>query len=349
MIPNIFEVDQSWAGQYLEFCNKFDDLMVYHTWKFREFLVDLLGCQPRYLGVASEAGELQAVLPLMELDGPMGKVLNSLPFYGSYGGVLGSNPTATTELWREYAAQARAPGVAAATIIMQPKEKDREPPIAYDEIDTRIGQFTDLDFGDNPATGLLNRIDSSSNRNLRKAEVSGVEVMIDNGAMAQLEAIHRENMDAIGGRPKPHEFFSLVPKYFNPGQDYNLYIATHKGTAVGALLLFYAGVTVEYYVPATRLEARSLQPSAAILYRAMLDASARGMRLWNWGGTWLDQEGVLRFKRKWGAYERPYCYFITINNSEIRSTSREILLDSYPYFYVVPFNCLNKNECKEHG
>jgi hypothetical protein len=156
-------------------------------------------------------------------------------------------------------------------------------------------------------------------------------------------------MHAIGGRPKPREFFSLVPKHFEAGKDYNLYLASHKGITVGALLLFYAGVTVDYYIPATRLEARSLQPSAAILHRAMLDASARGMRLWNWGGTWLDQEGVLRFKRKWGAYDQPYRYFISINNSDIRSASKEKLLDAYPYFYVLPFHSLKKNECKEHG
>ena len=47
------------------------------------------------------------------------------------------------------------------------------------------------------------------------------------------------------------------------------------------------------------------------------DAVERGYAWWNWGGTWLTQEGVLRFKRKWGARERRYRYFVKLNDRSL--------------------------------
>ena len=31
----------------------------------------------------------------------------------------------------------------------------------------------------------------------------------------------------------------------------------------------------------------------------MASAAKRGMTRWNWGGTWLSQDGVYRFKKGW--------------------------------------------------
>jgi hypothetical protein len=66
----------------------------------------------------------------------------------------------------------------------------------------------------------------------------------------------------------------------------------------------------------------------------------RGCRLWNWGGTWTSQGGVYRFKRKWGAEDRPYRYFIRINDRSVLDATPEELLERFPHFYVVPFSAL---------
>lgn len=336
----VVPLDASWSERYREFCRDLEALTIYGTWSFREFLTDLLGCSADYLGAVNAEGDLVAVLPLMSVKGPYGEVLNSLPFFGSYGGVLGEDAAARDTLWDAYEAKARDSGVAAATVVLSPFDEVARQP-RHDPTDRRIGQFTSLRLGPDPAAALKDIIDSSSRRNLRKAENTGIEVTIDNAAMAEHEAIHRENMQAIGGRPKPAEFFARLPRYFEEGRDYNLYVAKRNGAIVSTLLLFYSGSTVEYYIPGTRLDARSYQPSAAILFAAMLDAAKRGYKTWNWGGTWQSQTGVLRFKRKWGAVDRPYDYYTTINNSDLYSTTAGELSKAYPYFYVLPFDKLN--------
>src|SRR5262249_37902883 len=99
----------------------------------------------------------------------------------------------------------------------------------------------------------------------------------------------------------------------------------------------------EYVMPAVDEGARDLQPSAALIWRAMTDSTARGIRIWNWGGTWRSQDGVYRFKRKWGAQERRYTYFVTINDRSLLTHSAAELSDAYPGFFTVPYALLTAN------
>ena len=82
----------------------------------------------------------------------------------------------------------------------------------------------------------------------------------------------------------------------------------------------------------------------------MTDAAARGFTRWNWGGTWLTQEGVYRFKKKWGARERRYHYYVTINDRTFLQRSAADLSAGYPWYYTVPYGSLDPAHSKEdHG
>ncbi len=304
--------------------------LFYHSLPFRDFLVGLLGCEPRY-AVAVEGSEVVGVFPLMSAEGPYGRVLNSLPYFGSNGGVVASSAEAGNALYRWYEAELATPHVAAGTIIGNPLDSDPAALPPGDLEDSRVGLVTTLREAS---------IEPSAHRNVRKALRSGVEVEVENEGFAVLEALHIESMTANGGQPKTPAFFTAVQTHFRPGDDYNLYLARIEGAPVGGLLLFYFGSTVEYYVPATAVEFRSVQPMAAILRRAMDDAAARGFRLWNWGGSWTEQESLIRFKSKWGGRRRVYRYWTKLQHRELLSLSRGDLLAAYPGFYVVPFSAL---------
>jgi hypothetical protein len=97
---------------------------------------------------------------------------------------------------------------------------------------------------------------------------------------------------------------------------------------------------VEYFTPATDVGYRGLQPMSLLVFTAMQDAVRRGCRWWNWGGTWVTQDGVYRFKKRWGTVDRRYFYHTTVFDKGILRCSPEQLLEAYPYFYVVPFTQL---------
>ena len=75
----------------------------------------------------------------------------------------------------------------------------------------------------------------------------------------------------------------------------------------------------------------------------MKNASEKGFKFWNWGGTWLNQDGVYRFKSRWGTKDFPYYYYTTLKNKEVLNLSKEEILSKFPYFYVISFNELNEN------
>jgi hypothetical protein len=311
--------------------------LVYYTPVFRDYLVKMLGAKS--LGrLALENGRVVGVMPLLALDGPYGTVINSLPFFGSNGGVLAETAEVEQILRKEYEKLASARGVALSVWISHPFMEFLSPSHEYQ--DERIAQWTDLTVGG--VGGLPGCVDSSARRNVDKAESSGVLVREAPDAIEFLEEVHRENMAAIGGRAKPQDFFLCLLETMTYGRDWRLYVAERNGEKLAALLTFEAGRTVEYVMPAVRESVRGLQPTAAILARAMGDARSRGFTRWNWGGTWLTQEGVYRFKKKWGAAERRYSYFITLNDQSLLALTAEQLAEAYPWFYTLPYHLLSK-------
>ena len=165
---------------------------------------------------------------------------------------------------------------------------------------------------------------------------------IDNNQVESLYDIHKKNMESIGGLAKQKSFFELLPKYFLPEKDYNIYIARKEGSLIAALLLFYFNETVEYFTPTIVEQYRTLQPLSIIIINAAEQAAIRNYKWWNWGGTWDTQTGVYRFKKKWAALENKYYYYTQVNDDSIlRCTPKEIL-ERYPSFYIIPFNELKE-------
>ncbi|MGA6826586.1 GNAT family N-acetyltransferase [Nitrospira sp. NS4] len=328
---------------YNAFLLGIEDSLLYYSVRYKSFLQDLLGCEAQYW-LAWEGERVTGVLPVMWRDGPYGRILNSLPYYGSNGGVLATFPDASSVLMEKYNELASAPGVAAATWVCHPLRRTDVPP-AHTLVDERIGQFTSLDWGQvDVESAMRAAMDGSARRNIRKAETSGVKVLVANDRLDFIRDVHWENMGEIGGKGKTADFFAKVPQHFTAGDDYRVYIAERNGTLISGLLLFYFNRTVEYFTPVTVSNERESQPMALILAQAMVDAAREGFLRWNWGGTWLSQEGVWRFKRKWGAQDHAYQYFIQLNDPALLNCTKSELLRAYPDFFVVPFGNLKTEE-----
>jgi hypothetical protein len=314
--------------------------LIYHSTRYRDLLVDHLGCEAEYL-VARDGDRITGVLPVMWAESEGRRVANSLPFYGSHGGPLASDAeaeAALVEAWNERATDSSTTG---ATLIANPF-LDHEPSVSHDLVDERISQVTPLPAGAD-AEAVMALIDSSARRNARKAERAGIAVESDPSAWSDLHEIHAENMSAIGGLAKERSFFEAVPRHLRPGEDFDIWVARLDGRTISALLVMHFGETTEYYTPATRHENRSDQPLALILVEAMVNAAKRGSRMWNWGGTWTSQDGVYRFKHKWGAEDGRYRYFTQVNDRSILKSSPEELLERFPHFFVVPFSALGQS------
>lgn len=325
---------------YARFVQGQPDGLLYHSLPYRDLLVGLLDAEAEYL-VALAGGEIRAALPIMWAERDGVRVANSLPYYGSHGSLLGRDEAARDALLAAWDERATDPSTAAATLVTNPFSGGLSALPAHDLTDERINQATALPAAAADVEGqVLELIDSSARRNVRKALRLGTEAMPDHAAMDDLCRIHHANMADIGGRAKDPAFFASVARHFRAGEEYDVYTARLDGKVVAALLVFWFGTTAEYFTPAVDHDHRSDQPLAAVLARALGDAVRRGARWFNWGGTWLTQDGVYRFKRKWGARDVRYPYFVKLNDRSLLDATPAELRDTFGDFYVVPFSAL---------
>jgi hypothetical protein len=333
---------------YTAFVERHPAALLYYSLPYRDLIAAHLECDVSYQ-VAIKDEQVVAVLPVMSMKGSFGHVLNSLPFFGSNGGVLAQDDQAAGALWRRWAELASDGSVASATVVGNPLVGDALPPVAFDLTDERLCQFLPLEAPAGTADGLEARLGSSVRWDLRKAESLGVRVVEDPMALPTLYELHAAALGATGGRAKPLEFFTQVPEHFRPGIDYRLFLAEFEGEAVAALLVFSFAGTVEYFTPATRLEHRNLQAGSLLIHAAMTRAIEDGCTRWNWGGTWPSQTGLLHFKRKWGGGELRYRYVTKVNARELMDATASELQHEYPDFYVLPYSALQANERQRDG
>ena len=106
-------------------------------------------------------------------------------------------------------------------------------------------------------------------------------------------------------------------------------------------LIFKYNKTIEYFTPVICTTHRNLQPLALLVFEAMKDAITHGYAFWNWGGTWLTQDGVYNYKKKWGTVDYSYYYYTSVYDTSILEYTAEQLLAQYPYYYVLPFSALH--------
>jgi hypothetical protein len=324
--------------------------MFVHSLAFGRFLARLLPDATGFrVGVFSN-GELKGVVPAFARKGRFGTVVNSLPFFGSHGGMLTTNDCEDSlklQLLNGFREHCSALGAVSATVIESPFEESAG---LYEALkptftDDRIGQLSRLPQGPTADIRdiLMNRLPRKTRNHIRKADREGFSLMIDGTADAfrKLHEIHVANMEAIGGTAKTWRVFEAIQETFVFERDYRLYLAKHgNGEVAAALLVFYWKDTVEYFTPVIHANHRSAQPLSMLIFTAMAEAVVeREARWWNWGGTWRSQEGVYTFKASWGAEDRIYRYHVITGEGfdALATSSRDEVLEAYPYFYTFPF------------
>ena len=319
---------------------------------------------PKTCGVTfialDNSGELVGSLPCRQLENErFGSVLNSLPFFGSIGGVhaLNKDPEIYRALLEAADTYCLEHGVVSSTVIGSPLDEHAN---LYEEmpgpvvIDERIAMISHLpEKGDDLEGRLFSQYHESRRRNVRKAIRLGVTVEVNNtsNGMDFLERVHVDNISSIGGLTKPHAFFRAVEEVMKPGAEYQLYEGTLNGETVASLLLLYFNKTVEYFTPALVHEHRPTQALCLLIHQAMLDAARDGYRYWNWGGTWKTQTSLYSFKKKWGAQESVYNYYTKLypGSEELIRLEPAELMEEYPYFFAFPFGAIDKKQGRTNG
>ena len=307
---------------YNEFLKKSKNSMLYHTLSYRKFLKKTFSDCEDYYFCAFKEKEIQAILPVFIKSGKYGRVVNSLPFFGSHGGIIYRgdeiNEHCKIELLKSLDKLCHSKNIFSCTIINTPFEKDDSLYNIFrpDLFDTRIGQVTKLPTCKNEAVceeSLFKIIHSKTRNMVRKGFKSNFKILVNNSeeSFNALFEIHQENILSVNGKPKKKKIFKNIREVFEPEKDYNIFTAEHNNKIVSSMLIFYHKNIIEYFCPATKSGYRDKNPLSALIFTAMKHSILNKNSLyWNWGGTWVSQKGVYFFKKRWGTTDYPYKYYI---------------------------------------
>lgn len=339
----IKRLSPNYEEQYMKYILSKENTLFYLSIKYKNLLEKLLGDESYYL-IAIEHENIVGALPLfIHRDKNLGTILNSLPYYGSNGAAVADREDIMSALLKVYSETLKKDCVA-GTIVTSPFEDNHEcyrKNLNPDCVDERIGQITFLPvYSEDKESVLWNMIHKKTQGAIKKALKSDIEVRIENTkeAIDFLYALHKEGMNRIGGLAKKREFFELFPQIFTANKDYKIYVAYQGMKRIAAVLIFYFNQAMEYFVPVTKEGFRIYQPLSLIIYEAMRQGMSEGYKKWNWGGTWLTQEGVHRFKERWGTTDLKYYYYTNIVDKHILTLDKDEILERFPNYYVYPFN-----------
>lgn len=318
--------------------------LIYYTKSYNDFLIELLEATDETISTSQQT-PLETCLPLLVKDGPLGRVANSLPFYGSHGGPYSISGTSNEKLEVLSLLERRIDDrcYASVTVIENPFDCLSKHELAVlknlEVVDTRVSQVTHWDAEEVPTERMLLDLFHPKTKNaVRKGLTRIADVKNctdDKSAVDFLIAEHQRSISLLGGIPKSSNVFALLQKHLN--QNLKVYGAYSPGGELGAALLTLEyGETVEYFTPVVHPSFRESQMLSGLIFKIMHNKFQNGFKAWNWGGTWQSQEGVYRFKSRFGSTNRVYRYFNWCD-ARIKASTPEETLRHYPYCYVRKF------------
>lgn len=318
--------------------------LTYYSSGYLSFLCSLMPTMRLHLIFARDGDCEVGYLPLAEQTYNGASVFNSLPFYGSHGGPsvlahIAQRENVKAGLLATAADFARESDALSLTIVENPLDPISEISVKLADlevIDDRIGQFTSLPKNRVGIDDLLARFHQKTRNAVRKGVRSGqvVHEESDLTSLKWLQNEHAAGIERLAGKPKSVTVFENLVEYFPLGNSSRLFIGYIDRKPVSGLLVLLFGRTVEYFTPVATEDYRNEQVLSSLIAEVMQRLVAEGYEEWNWGGTWRSQEGVYRFKNRFGATDYPYRYFGKIFDMQRLLRIKAEDASAFPYFYL---------------
>jgi len=330
-----------------EFLTLSHNALIHYSPQYLDFLSKALtNTETKYLTVR-RSGSIEGVLPVaICTDDSLGTVVNSLPFFGSHGGpLLRANavekPQIHLELmqaFRELLKERRAISATLIENLFCPIDSAVASAAGLVAVDDRIGQCTALPQATLDIQEALFSMCHVKTRNaIRKGQkvAQSISQRTEPKMLQWLQTTHSQSISALGGIPKTLDLFQSLLEAF--GSNARLYIGELDGAPISGLFVLLYRDTVEYFTPVVDAAHKHQQVLSSLIFEVMTALTKEGFRRWNWGGTWRSQEGVYRFKHRWGAQDRSYRYFNYLADDALLSHSKEALVEAFPSFYLFKY------------
>ena len=275
---------------------------IFMTSSWARVLADSYGYQPRYFGEVRN-GVLAALMPFMEVSSILtGKRGVSLPFTDQCEPIT-SSETGIQDVLDSVIDHGKRSGWNYLELRPGTGLASPAPPSTV-----CCGHVLDLTPGPDQ---LFRGLRDSTRRNIKRAQNAGVTVTVSSTAEGLQEFCRLNCMTRRdhGLPPQPAKFFGNIQRHVLAKGHGMVVLASYRGRTIAGAVYFHFGRNAVYKYGASDRSYQNLRANNLVMWEAIRRYAAEGLRVFDFGRTEPGNEGLLQFKRGWGAVERPVNYY----------------------------------------
>lgn len=267
---------------------------VFHSPEWARVLADTYGFEPKAKLLLDEEGKPRAGLAYVDVDDARGRRLVSMPFSDFCDPLVDDSSD-----WDTLTADLPLDSVPATIRCL------RHPMVDGRWVETASFAWHRVDSS-RPEADAWAAIDSGARRAIRKAAARGVEVSPATGE-AELRAffeLHlRVRKHKYGLLAQPWRFFEAIWEHFLADGNGTLLLARVDGQLLGAVLYLKWRDTLYYKFNASDPSGLEVRPNDLLMWSGVDAARERGLAWVDLGVSDWEQEGLVRYKRKYATEE----------------------------------------------
>jgi hypothetical protein len=265
-------------------------------------LADSYGYLPRYFGVV-RSGALEALVPFMEVNSFLtGKRGVSLPFTDQCEPITCAG-TGMQDLLDQVIDHGKRSGWNYLELRPGTSLAPDTPPST-----SCFGHVLDLTPGQDR---LFRGLRDSTRRNIKRAQNAGITLAVSRTEeglreFCRLNCLTRREH---GLPPQPAKFFGNIARHVLAKGRGMVVLASSGGQTIAGAVYFHFGGTAVYKYGASDRHYQHLRANNLVMWEAIQRYAADGLRRFDFGRTEPGNEGLLQFKRGWGAAEQAINYY----------------------------------------
>lgn len=162
-------------------------------------------------------------------------------------------------------------------------------------------------------------------RQIKKSQKLGVQVRSAQSReeMAHYYRLHLATRMKHGMPAQPQDFFFSLWDTFAKSESVQLLLAEYEGEVIAGMILVLSGGTIRYSYGASDEHYLHLAPNNLLLWHAITWGCTHGYSMLDLGRTARDNEGLMEFKRRWGADEEELPYYYYPQSAGLTATSEQ--------------------------
>lgn len=246
------------------------------------------------------AGEATAGIAYCEIDDIRGRRIVSFPF-ADYHQPLGGTPAERAELLRTFSgpvsARFRVPEGAVSEPLGEPFERRSDLLMHRIEVDPSLAPDDQFEV-----------LHPKVRQNIRRSRRAGIETELshDPAALREFYDLHvsvRTRKYRL--LPQPFSFFESIYDAFASSGGLTVALARHEGRAIAGIVYLEYGDTLYYKFNASDADGLNVRPNEQLVLAGTQICAERGLTGVDLGISDTDQEGLVRYKRKFAHTEVP--------------------------------------------